>query len=126
MIQKGTRLYSLVHQTCPQCHEGKMFVHGMYSRRFAQMHQQCPVCGLDFVQEPSFYFGAMYVSYAVQVAVFVAVYFALRFTVDPDTWTYVWWMCVASLVVMPFNFRFSRVAWLNFFKGYKPRQSRGA
>src|SRR5690606_25536733 len=89
MISKDSKLRSVIFQKCPHCHKGDMFKHGALSLRFADMHKTCPACGFDFVQEPSFYFGAMYFSYAIQVAVFVFVYLVLRFTIDPDTWTYV-------------------------------------
>ena len=39
-----------------------------------EMHADCSVCGLDYEPEPNFYYGAMYVSYAYTVALFVAVY----------------------------------------------------
>ena len=118
MFNKGTKMYSMLHEKCPKCHTGNMFVNSPFSLRFGDMHKTCPHCGFDLIQEPSFYFGAMYVSYGVQVAVFVAVYFALRFTVDPSTWTYVAGMIVGSIVILPFNFRFSRVAWINLFVSY--------
>jgi uncharacterized protein (DUF983 family) len=121
MIKKGTKLYSVIHEKCPRCHDGSMFKYSPLSFRFGEMHNKCPVCGFDFIQEPSFYFGAMYFSYAIQVVVFVAVYLLLRFTIDPDTWTYVIWMIVASILILPFNFRWSRVAWINLFAKYQPR-----
>lgn len=119
MFSKGTKMYSILHEKCPKCHTGNMFTHSPFSRHFMEMNKTCPHCGFDLIQEPSFYFGAMYVSYAIQVAVFVAVYFALRFTTDPDTWTYVVYMIVGSIVILPFNFRISRVAWINMFVSYK-------
>jgi uncharacterized protein (DUF983 family) len=119
MISKGTKLYSIIHQQCPRCQEHDMFRYSAFSPRFAEMNKACPACGFDLVQEPSFYFGAMYVSYAIQVAVFVAVYLGLRYTIDPGTWTYVAWMIVGAIVILPINFRLSRVAWINLFVSYK-------
>jgi uncharacterized protein (DUF983 family) len=95
-----------------------MFQHATMSFKFMQMNKSCPCCGFDFVQEPSFYFGAMYVSYAIQVAVFVAVYLALRITIDPASWVYMTGMVVGAVVILPLNFRLSRVTWLNFFTWY--------
>lgn len=120
MMNKGSKLYSILHQKCPQCQEGDMFKHGAFSTSFMQMHKNCPVCGFDFIQEPSFYFGAMYFSYAIQVAVFVAVYLLLRFTFNPDMWTYITWMIVGVVAILPLNFRWSRLAWINLFATYKP------
>ena len=41
------------------------------------MHDKCPKCSEDFFREPVFYFGAAYVSYALTVALWVAVLVAL-------------------------------------------------
>lgn len=96
-----------------------MFKHAPYSTKFAEMNSNCPVCGFDLIQEPAFYFGAMYFSYAIQVAVFVAVYFLLRFTIDPSTNTYICTMIIAVIAILPLNYRWSRVAWINLFTSYK-------
>ena len=101
-----------------------MFKYGVLSPKFMQMHSTCPVCGFDFIQEPSFYFGAMYFSYAIQVVVFVVVYILLRYTINPGDWTYVAWMIAASVAILPFNFRWSRLAWINLFARYKPGTAR--
>jgi uncharacterized protein (DUF983 family) len=119
MIRQGTKLYSVLHQKCPRCQEGDMFAHPAFSTKFVEMHKTCPACGFDFIQEPSYYFGAMYFSYAIQVVVFVAVYFVLRYTIDPDTWTYVAYMITGSILILPLNYRISRAAWINLFVSYK-------
>ncbi|SKC66594.1 DUF983 domain-containing protein [Ohtaekwangia koreensis] len=119
MFNKGTKLYSVLHQKCPRCQEGDMFSHPVWSPAFSRMHKNCPVCGLDFIQEPSFYFGAMYFSYAFQVVVFVLVYLVLQYTYDPGTWTYVVFMILGSILVLPLNFRMSRAAWINLFISYR-------
>ena len=119
MSAKKSKLYSVILQKCPQCHEGNMFKFAPYSTKFSEMNKNCPVCGFDLMQEPQFYFGAMYFSYAIQVAIFVAVYLALRFTIDPDTNTYIIAMAVAVIAILPLNFRISRAAWVSLFASYK-------
>lgn len=96
-----------------------MFKYSALSPRFSVMNKSCSICNLDFNPEPAYYFGAMYFSYAVQVAVFVAVYIVLRFTIDPGVWTYVLWVTLVSLFVLPLNFRLSRLAWINLFYKYR-------
>lgn len=124
MVGKGTKLYSVLHQKCPRCHEGDMFSNSVWSPKFSAMHKNCPVCGFDFIQEPSYYFGAMYFSYAFQVAVFVLVYLVLRYTYNPDTWTYVIFMILGAVLILPVNFRMSRSAWINLFVSYRPDAGR--
>jgi len=124
MIHKGTKLYSVVHQKCPKCQEGDMFRHGSFSLKFADMHKNCPVCGFDFVQEPAFYVGAMYFSYPISVAVVLVVYFLLRYTIDPGVWTHVAGMILGIVAIVPLNFRWSRLAWINLFAKFNTQVSR--
>jgi len=120
MFAKGTKLYSVINNKCPRCHEGNMFKYGALSTKFSIMNRTCAVCGLDFNPEPAYYFGAMYFSYAVQVGIFVAVFLVLKFTISPGLWTYVGWTLIVSLLFLPLNFRWSRLAWINLFFNYRP------
>jgi uncharacterized protein (DUF983 family) len=96
-----------------------MFKYKTLSPKFAEMNKTCAVCGLDFNPEPAYYFGAMYFSYAVQVVVFVGVFFLLRYTIDPTFWVYVLGVTVATILVLPWNFRLSRLSWINLFYKYR-------
>jgi len=121
MFAKGTKLYSVIHQKCPRCQEGDMFKYGALNPKFSVMNHACSVCGLEFVPEPAYYIGAMYFSYAVQVAVFVGVYLVLHFTMDPSVMTYVIGVTVGSILILPWNFRLSRLAWINLFINYRDK-----
>ena len=56
---------ALLQQRCPRCREGRMF------KGMAAMNDPCPVCGLVFEREPGYFFGAMYFSYFIAVAILV-------------------------------------------------------
>jgi uncharacterized protein (DUF983 family) len=114
-----SKFYGILHQKCPRCREGNMFERPAFSTKFTRMNQHCPSCGLDLIQEPAYYFGAMYFSYAFQVAIFVAVYFGLRYTINPDTSTYVTTLIAASILILPWNYRLSRVLWISLFIPYR-------
>jgi uncharacterized protein (DUF983 family) len=118
-MNKGTKLYSILHEKCPRCHEGDMFVAPFYSPKFSKMHEHCLHCGLRFAPEPSFFFGSMYVSYAFQVAIMVATYIGLRTTIQPETWVYITTSLVLTLVTVPISFRISRAVWINIFVSYE-------
>jgi len=127
MITKGTKLYSVVHEKCPRCQDGDLFVTSPLNlRKFTQMPEFCPHCGLRFEMEPSFFFGSMYVSYAFQVAILVATYLSLRLTIDPSAWIYVLTAVVATLVTLPFSFRVSRAIWINLFVSYRRPEAQKA
>ncbi len=67
---KGNKLYSIFTGTCPVCQEESMYKEQnpyKISRLF-DMHDRCSNCGTKYKMEPSFFFGAMYVSYAVGIA----------------------------------------------------------
>ena len=119
MIAKGTRLYSIFNHKCPQCHEGRLFVSKAYSKGFMKMPERCSNCSLRFEQEPSFYSGAMYVSYALQVALFTTVYVALRVLFNPQMEVYLYATIAAALLLFPVTLRLSRAIYINFFFSYK-------
>lgn len=121
MSWKESKLYSILTVKCPRCHEGNMFQEGtLYSRRFSAMHEKCPCCGQAFEPEPGYYYGAMFVSYAISTAIFVAIWIALSFFVEEITLTM---MVITLLIVvvglLPVNFRLSRVLWINIFIRYE-------
>ncbi|MFZ9943652.1 MAG: DUF983 domain-containing protein [Bacteroidia bacterium] len=119
MITKGNKLYSVIHNKCPRCHEGDFFVNNsaFNFKGFSFMHEKCSRCDLSFEQEPGYYFGAMYVSYAINVAIMVSVWVAFLVLAGSDF--NVWWMIgvavLLGLVLTPLTFRLSRLAWINFF-----------
>ena len=119
MNRKKSILQSVLLQKCPRCREGRMFENAVYSSQFMKMNNVCSHCGLDFIQEPSFYFGAMYFSYAIQLVIAVVVYILLRYTFNPDSPIYAIWMIAVSFLILPFNYRVSRVLWINLFIPYK-------
>jgi len=121
MDLRHSTLYSIMTIRCPRCHEGKMFpANTLYSPKFMKMNAGCACCGQPFEPEPGYYFGAMFVSYAINTAFFVAVWVALSVLVKEITTTM---MVVALLAVvfglLPITFRLSRVLWINIFVHYE-------
>ncbi|MBI3221475.1 MAG: DUF983 domain-containing protein [Bacteroidetes bacterium] len=88
------------------------------------MPQRCSHCGLRYEQEPSFYSGAMYVSYALQVALFATVYVALRVLFNPQMEVYLYAIIVTVLLLIPVTLRLSRAIYINFFFSYKEESSK--
>ena len=75
MAWKDTMLYSILGFKCPYCHTGDFFVSHPYDlRHTGDVHDHCGHCGRRFNIEPGFYYGAMYVSYAIGVAAMVTVF----------------------------------------------------
>lgn len=127
IISKGSKLYSILSFKCPRCHEGEVFeTRNPYKLgKLFQLNEHCPHCGLRFQIEPSFFYGAMYVSYGYSVALFVATYLLMEIIYEPSIWQVVIALAVVLLLLTPLVFRLSRITWLNLFVKYQP-EKRGA
>ena len=126
MFKKGTKLYSILTGTCPRCQEESMFINkNPYILSEAlDMHETCSHCGLKYKMEPSFFYGAMYVSYAVGIAFAVAAFVISHFVFDAGI-NMIFVSIVATLVVfMPIILRVSRNIWINFFVNYNSNASK--
>jgi len=79
------------------------------------MPPQCPHCGANFIPEPGFYFGALYVSYAFTVALMTATWLFLYLFVKPAESVYITALITSAFLLMPLSFRYSRMIWLYWF-----------
>jgi uncharacterized protein (DUF983 family) len=82
------------------------------------MKSNCSHCGLAFEPEPGFYYGAMFVSYALSVLLLLVVGLLLNILIDPSEWVYIGVVSACVLLFAPLNFRLSRSIFLHAF-GYK-------
>ncbi|QCK14638.1 DUF983 domain-containing protein [Mangrovivirga cuniculi] len=111
---------AILKERCPRCRKGKLYKYPFYRiSKFAKMNDKCSCCGLRFEIEPGFYFGAMYISYAFVVALFVATSLFLKVIFDPDLIYYLITLPVISVILMPIIFRFSRTIYLYLVGGIK-------
>jgi hypothetical protein len=83
------------------------------------LHETCSHCQLKYEKEPSFFYGAMYVSYALTSGWFT-IWFALyNYVLNIDTLTFALLMVGSIILLSPLTIRWSRLIWLNFFFKYK-------
>jgi len=112
---------SLLALRCPRCHQGRLFT-GLY-----QMPDRCPVCSQTYEPEPGFYYGAMFISFGFSVAIFLISGVVLYYLAgDPDLWVYVTVVTVASLLLNPVVFRYSRALMLYLFGSVRYDPQAGA
>jgi uncharacterized protein (DUF983 family) len=120
-MKKGSKLYSISTMTCPQCQESHMMVGNPY--RFSTMGEvknKCEVCGLNLKPEPGFYYGAMYVSYGLGVAIFVSIWASCTWFFDNvGVWTQISLILIALIGLGPYLYALSKVIWANIFFSYK-------
>lgn len=102
--------------TCPNCNKTKVFKSkgNILLLRLPKMNKECTNCGYEFHRETGFYFGAMYMSYALTVAEMVAVF--VLGAIFQVSWLIQFIAVVVVLLILAnFNFRVSRLMWLNLF-----------
>lgn len=119
-LLKGSKLYSIFTGTCPVCHGGKMYIESnpYKIRKVLKMHEHCSHCNLKFKIEPSFFYGAMYVSYAVGVAIGVAVFIISYFFLNQNEHITFLAIILALVITFPLILRVSRNIWINLFLTY--------
>lgn len=105
------KAWAMLHAKCPKCRRGNMFKGNMYSFGGNTMHETCPRCGLHFEIEPGYFYAAMYVSYAFNVAQAVTIAMA-TYTLTGNMespWLYLALILGGCFLLAPFNYRYSRI-----------------
>lgn len=121
MLTKGNKLYSILYGKCPKCHEDHMYESkNPYNLgKMITMYNNCRNCGFEYQVEPSFFFGAMYVSYAVAVAFGIAI-FLIAYLITPNLVYCFIAIFLGLIVFMPIITRLSRNIYINIFVHYDP------
>lgn len=107
---------NVVKGTCPNCGKTKVFKTkgNILLLDLPKMHHECSNCKYQFHRETGFYFGAMYMSYALTVAEMVAVFvLGLLFNISL-MWQFIS-VVILLILLAKFNFKISRLMWLNLF-----------
>lgn len=122
MLKKGSKINSILTGSCPKCQNESMYVN---SNPYAlgqvlKMHERCSHCNTKYKIEPSFFYGAMYVSYAVGVAFAVAAFVISNLILGADLVATFISIIGTLIVFMPVIMRLSRNIWINFFMSYDP------
>ncbi len=105
------RLISFFLCRCPRCGKDKVFPNHIYNvGKFAETQYECAKCKLSYEPEPGFFFGAMYWSYAIIVAVIVTMSVAMNIV---GLFDYaIVSIPIAIVILLPVIFRYSRMLML--------------
>lgn len=128
-MPKKSALYAILNHKCPRCRRGDIFVYPLFKKlsKFAQTHKACPHCSLVYEREPGFFFGAMYVSYALTMGLLLGIGFVLfYFFGDPALSVYITTVVITVIVLLPVVFRYSRTLYLHAFGGIKYQEKYAA
>ncbi|HTG65402.1 MAG TPA: DUF983 domain-containing protein [Flavobacterium sp.] len=122
MLKKGSKLNSILTGSCPKCQNESMYVdkNPLNLANVLKMNEKCSHCGLTYQIEPSFFYGAMYVSYGLNVGIGIAA-FVVSYLFFHTSLKTAFIAIIATLVVLfPFVLRWSRNIYINMFVSYDP------
>ena len=121
MLKKGSKLNSILTGTCPRCQKESMYVDNnlLHLNNIIKMNEKCSHCGLKYQIEPSFFYGAMYVSYGLNVAIGILT-FIIVFQFDRSVLTSFISIILVLILAFPLVLRWSRNIYINMFVSYDP------
>ncbi len=85
-----------------------------------KMHEKCSHCGLKYQIEPSFFYGAMYVSYGLNVAIGIGTFLVSYLFFGAEIQTSFISIIVTLILLFPIVLRWSRNIYINMFVSYDP------
>lgn len=119
------KLSPALKEKCPRCAQGDLFVYNHrlpFSKKPFQMKKYCPECGLKYEKEPGYFYGSMFVSYALNVALFVICLLVYLYIFKEHYgWEYFAGAYLAATFLLTgVIFRWSRSLWLAALTKYEP------
>ena len=120
MFGKGSKIYAMITGCCPKCHEESMYLDSnpFNVMKIYAMHEKCSHCSQIYKIEPSFFFGAMFVSYGLGVGIgiitFLIAFYGFQATLKESFIAIVVVLILCNTLII----RLSRNIWINFFISY--------
>ena len=120
MLKKGSKLNSILTGTCPRCQNESMYLdkNPLHFSKLIKMHEKCSHCGLRYEIEPSFFYGAMYVSYGLNVGLSIATFGVSYLILESSIITSFIAIVVANILLFPFVLRWARNIYINMFVSF--------
>ena len=120
MLKKGSKLNSILTGSCPRCQNESMYVEKNPYKisKLYQMHDTCSHCGLQYNIEPCFFYGAMYVSYGLTVAIGVGTFIVSNVLFGLNLVQSFVAIIISLLVLAPITARLARNIYINIFVHY--------
>ncbi len=123
---KGTKLYSIFTGTCPVCQNESMYTSSnlYHPSKTQEMNERCSHCHTKYKIEPSFFYGAMYVSYGVGVALGIITFLIASYVFDLDRIQIFLAIMAIMIFGLPVIIRLSRNIWINLFMSYDKEKAK--
>jgi hypothetical protein len=116
LLDRPNALTGILKMQCPKCRKSPMYLdpNPYHWKNLGKMNEICPVCGYPLDTEAGYYFGAMYVSYAMMVAwnfgIAITIYIFTGSIFEHVTLLLVLAIATTTIISPPM-FRYSRVIW---------------
>jgi uncharacterized protein (DUF983 family) len=126
MLKKGSKLNSILTGTCPKCQNESMYLdkNPYHLGTILKMNENCSHCGLKYQIEPSFFYGAMYVSYGLNVAIGIATFIVSYLFFNSSIKTSFIIIIATLILFSPIVLRWSRNIYINMFVTYDPKTNK--
>ena len=126
ILNKGSKLYSILFNLCPKCHEGMFWKTNNPFKNILLKNSEssisCKKCLIKYELEIGFWYGAMYISYAIGVALMLFLWGVLSFFFPlMDVLLLISLVVIGILIFSPINYHISRLIWINIFIKYQPK-----
>ncbi|RLJ67216.1 uncharacterized protein DUF983 [Lacinutrix venerupis] len=114
---KGTKINSIFTGSCPVCQNESMYtVKNPYNvTSTLTMQERCSHCNTKYKIEPSFFFGAMYVSYPIGLIFGAVCLFITYILLKLSLYTSYVVLIIFMILCLPIILRLSRNVWINIF-----------
>ena len=112
---------ALLQGKCPRCRTGNIFTYRLREKlfEFNKMNETCPHCEVRLEPEPGFYQGAMYVGYGITMICIILVSAILYLAGHPSEWVYIGSVIAVMILLIPLNYRYSRIIYLYLLGGIR-------
>ena len=124
LIKKSSKWHSIFALKCPKCHEADMFKTRTFSfKKPFDMKDECDHCRQDFMPEPGYYYGAMFVSYIFMGWFSIAFMAFFHWVLGWSLFGSFGFMLLVVVIFFVYIFRLGRSLWINMNYKYDPEAS---
>jgi uncharacterized protein (DUF983 family) len=101
---------------CPRCERGNLYKSSLIQfKGVLNMHDNCPVCGQKYDLEPGFYWGSMYIGYAISSGILLVTAFIAIIGFEMSEMKTLGLVACVGIILIPLVSRYSRALWLAMF-----------
>lgn len=112
-----SKVVDVLQCKCPKCKKGDIFVDrgNILLFKIPKMNDRCKECHFRFEKETGFFFGAMFVSYALATAQMIASLIIFWLFIDLSPLNVFLIITVTAFLLATINYRISRSIWIYLF-----------